>query len=345
MSDPLISVIVPTWNRAEEVPGAIESILAQTYRPIEVLVIDDGSTDRTPDILASYGDAIRTIRQANAGASCARNTGVHASRGQFVAFLDSDDVWLPGKLETQVRILEEAGPTVCCCLANSEVQAGDRLINFFHNADFRPKYRTGILPRPLDFLLTRFAFLAQASLVRREALLATGGFDPQLVVMEDHDLGMRLGAYGPWAYTVESFVRVSSDAPGSLRDRAKRCPELFWTSCARVYEKLLSGQCDLTDGQQAIVEQRLRDAYMELFLLCIAEKDLDGAERVLAQAGHLGGAPFWGTWQRALNWPSEGLRNATVSILQAERRLRNYLERRSRRFRRAAAVMPLNGRG
>jgi len=97
-----ISVVIPSYNYARFVREAIDSALAQTYPPLEVIVVDDGSTDATPEVLASYGDRIRVIRQRNEGVARARNAGIATARGDYVAFLDADDVWHPRKLELQI---------------------------------------------------------------------------------------------------------------------------------------------------------------------------------------------------------------------------------------------------
>src|SRR5436305_4940478 len=101
-----VSVIIPAYNYARYIAEAIDGALAQTHAPLEVIVVDDESTDDTPRVLAGYGDRIRTIRQPNGGAAAARNTGMAAARGEYVAFLDADDVWLPRKLELQLQRFE-----------------------------------------------------------------------------------------------------------------------------------------------------------------------------------------------------------------------------------------------
>ena len=99
----LISCIVPAYNGERYLGQTIDSILGQTYRPIEVIVVDDGSTDRTADVAAGYGAPVRLISQPNAGPAAARNTGIEAARGVFLAFLDSDDLWHEEKLERQMQ--------------------------------------------------------------------------------------------------------------------------------------------------------------------------------------------------------------------------------------------------
>ncbi len=101
----LVSVLIPTYNRGYIIAPTIESVLSQTYQPIEIIVVDDGSIDDTKDVVSRYGDSVRYIYQDNAGLAVARNTGLAAARGEFIAFLDSDDVWFPWKIKAQVELM------------------------------------------------------------------------------------------------------------------------------------------------------------------------------------------------------------------------------------------------
>ena len=102
MQKGLVSVVIPNYNYARFLPEAIDSVLAQTYGQIEIIVVDDGSTDDSREILDGYGDRVTVIFQQNAGVSAARNNGVSRSRGEYLAFLDADDAWLPAKIERQI---------------------------------------------------------------------------------------------------------------------------------------------------------------------------------------------------------------------------------------------------
>ena len=104
-TQPLVSVVIPTYNRKNKVVEAINSVISQNFESIEILVIDDGSTDGTAEFLTSLSLPITVITKSNGGVSSARNTGIKASKGKYVAFLDSDDLWLPGKLAAQVDFL------------------------------------------------------------------------------------------------------------------------------------------------------------------------------------------------------------------------------------------------
>lgn len=107
MQKGLVSVVIPNYNYARFLPEAIDSVLAQTYGQIEIIVVDDGSSDGSREVLESYGDRITAILQQNAGVSAARNSGVSRSRGEFLAFLDADDAWLPAKIERQVAAFND----------------------------------------------------------------------------------------------------------------------------------------------------------------------------------------------------------------------------------------------
>lgn len=102
----IISVVIPAYNSAKTLPGALESVFAQTYGEHEIIVVDDGSSDDTPDVLSRYASRVKYIRQENKGPSAARNMGIRAARGEYIAFLDADDLWLPEKLELQLDLMK-----------------------------------------------------------------------------------------------------------------------------------------------------------------------------------------------------------------------------------------------
>src|SRR5262245_40114640 len=111
----LVSVVIPTYNSGRFIADAIDSVLANGRSETELLVVDDWSTDDTAEIVARYGSAVTLIRQANAGAAVARNAGMRLARGRYIAFLDADDVWLPGKIEAQVAHLDRHRDVSLCC--------------------------------------------------------------------------------------------------------------------------------------------------------------------------------------------------------------------------------------
>jgi glycosyltransferase involved in cell wall biosynthesis len=215
---PLVTTIIPTYNRAALVCEAIESVRRQTYPNLEIVVVDDGSSDGTASALAAYGDAIRVIKQNNSGPSAARNRGIAAAKGVFVAFLDSDDVWHPSKLARQIDLLQRAGPSVHCCLSNALVErpGGISGTTTFEHAGLVPACQEGIWSNVTEILSTRFVMFTQMVAIRRAALERVGGFDEGLWFMEDYDLALRLSLEGPWAFIAEPLVTYRQESPDSL---------------------------------------------------------------------------------------------------------------------------------
>ncbi|MBX3394969.1 MAG: glycosyltransferase family 2 protein [Phycisphaerae bacterium] len=171
---PTVSVIIPTYNSAATLPDAIESVLNQTYAPDEIIIVDDGSTDDTQGVCRRFPESVRCIRQENAGASVARNSGAAASCGDLLAFLDADDVWEPQKLELQVTAMLQ-NPEATFVL--SAVLSWSRRENQYYKYEW-----TGSLdPRTLRReLLVRniFTGLCSSILIRRDAFEAIAGFAP-----------------------------------------------------------------------------------------------------------------------------------------------------------------------
>jgi glycosyltransferase involved in cell wall biosynthesis len=214
-TQPLVSAIIATYDRGYVVCEAIDSILCQTYKNIEVLVVDDGSTDDTQEKLRAYGNRIRVIYQANAGPAAAWNTGIAAAHGEIICFLGSDDIWLPIFVESQVSVLDKAGPEVPCALANALTYWADgRESTSFDLAALRPAHEAGIWVNPLDVLLTRFVMCGQMLAVRRAVLDRIGYFDRDLRYMEDFDMALRLSLEGPWAFIRKPLVVYRQSTKG-----------------------------------------------------------------------------------------------------------------------------------
>lgn len=189
ITDPLVSIIIPTYNRAWIVRDAIDSVLGQTYADFELIVVDDGSTDRTPEILNSYGDRLRVIRQANQGVSAARNRGIGASSGPLIALLDSDDIWLPEKLTVQVDFFKKHPSALICQTEEIWIRNCLRV-----NPGKRHRKPSGVIfERSLDLCLVS----PSAVMVRRALLEVVGLFDENLPACEDYDLWLRVGCRFP----------------------------------------------------------------------------------------------------------------------------------------------------
>lgn len=186
-----VTAAITTYNRADFLPGALESVFAQTFGDYEVLVVDDGSTDETPDLLAGYGDRIRVVRQENGGRSAARNTAVREARAPLVSFLDSDDRWLPDKLARQVPVLE-GRPRVAMVHGHVDLIDGEgRPLadeTERHHAMFSAAHAGGVTYAGYAFDCRCFS---SAMTARVEAIEAVGLYDTALL-LDDYDLYLRL---------------------------------------------------------------------------------------------------------------------------------------------------------
>lgn len=238
-TDPPVSVIIPTFNRAHLIGQAIGSVLDQNYPSLEIIVVDDGSTDETEAVVSRFKQ-VRLLRQKNAGPSSARNRGICFSTGEIIMFLDSDDCWMPSKVRRQIDLLNTAGPNVPCCVANAvlhEPKGRDRLS--FNVAELHPGLTQGIWTNPAEVLATRFLLFNQVAAVRRGPLLRTGGFEESLRLLEDWDLALRLSFEGPWAFTTEPLALWNPDSNESLVTMARRNRVALRETALRVQQRAL----------------------------------------------------------------------------------------------------------
>jgi glycosyltransferase involved in cell wall biosynthesis len=205
---PAVSVVLPVWNREALIGGAIRSVLRQTCEDFELIVVDDASTDGTAAVVEAISDArVRLIRLPDNGRqSVARNRGVAAARADLVAFQDSDDEWLPTKLERQLAALEAAPPGTGAAYTAFERIAGDA-VTYIPARDVSPR-EGDILPA----LLLRNLVSTQTLLVRKALLEAIGGFDEEMTRDEDWDLVIRLAQVTRFALVDEAMVRVVDHA-------------------------------------------------------------------------------------------------------------------------------------
>ena len=168
---PLVSVIIPVYNREKFLAAAIDSVFAQTYRLIQVIIVDDGSTDRSGEIARSYADA-EYIYQENQGVSVARNTGVDAAQGEFIAFLDSGDLWLSHKLETQINyMLDHPEVDITITKIENFFEAGKEIPLWFDSEESTS-------------LVQKFVFV-QTMVMRKAIFLQVGYFRPDFRSCED----------------------------------------------------------------------------------------------------------------------------------------------------------------
>jgi glycosyltransferase involved in cell wall biosynthesis len=187
--NPLVSVIIPTYNRGWIIREAIDSVLEQDFIDFELIVVDDGSTDDTADILKTFGRDINVIRQSNQGVSAARNRGIAASSGQLIAFLDSDDLWLSHKLAVQVEFFTSQPDAMICQTQEQWVRNGVRVnLQKRHH-----KFSGMIFERSLELCLVS----PSAVMIKKRLLDEVGRFDERLPACEDYDLWLRISCRYP----------------------------------------------------------------------------------------------------------------------------------------------------
>jgi glycosyltransferase involved in cell wall biosynthesis len=214
---PRVSVIIPSFNRGYCIAGSVESVLAQTFQDLEVIVVDDGSTDDTQQVLARFGDRIRVIRQDNAGVSAARNAGIRAARGTWIAFQDSDDTWRPWKLQTQIECLERFQGQMC--FGRSETDSGESLQDIEEIASTRVE--DGVYSVEPDAAIDSATSaschpLLQTAVIARKLLDRVGTFDTSLSAAEDTLLIFNLAFHAGFLYIDRPLVVIHRGSAGSL---------------------------------------------------------------------------------------------------------------------------------
>ncbi len=202
MTTPSISVVIPTYNYAHFLPSALESVLGQTMATAEVIVVDDGSTDQTPRVLEGYADRVHVVRRANGGLAAARNSGAAVAAGEWLAFLDSDDEWLPPKLERQMtRAATDPEVALVHCGAQ-EIDATGRVLRE------RLDGMEGLVADEMVLFRRTVVLLAGSTMVVRRAVFeAVGGFDDRMRHSEDWDFCYRVGLQHKIAFVPEPLVR------------------------------------------------------------------------------------------------------------------------------------------
>jgi glycosyltransferase involved in cell wall biosynthesis len=268
-TSPLVSAIIATYNRAGLVGNAVESILQQTYENIEVIVVDDGSTDDTHAVLARFGDRIRIIYQNNAGPAAARNRGTRAANGDIISFLDSDDIWLPARIERVVELLQRVDESVPCCVCDVEMRFTSRArTTSFQNFVLSPMVNKGLWSNAPEVLADRFVLFNQMAAVRRSALEKVGGYDENLRFLEDYDLALRLSLLGPFAFVREPLVIWNQGSKGSLSAEAEEQGFRLREFEVKIKEDFLKkleregGREDLTTQMRAAVAKSRRHLWL-----------------------------------------------------------------------------------
>lgn len=281
---PKVSVIIPTYNRSEYVTQAIDSVLAQTYTDYEIIVVDDGSADNTKDVLLPYMDCIRYIYQENAGLSAARNKGIKAAKGDWVAFLDSDDEWLPGKLAVQMRAVERHPQLVAHMVNVNLTNYNDPYPNSFLHCKFPFEGNEGIIDDPfIPHFKYRTIAMPVAIMCRKECAIKVGLFDESFVCGEEYDFVCRLALQGSWGYCWDELVVAyrRCEKTVSLSDLRKDYTVTL-RNRIKTYKKLLV--YELTELERKVVLSNLVECLRGLGLKFLLQGQGGEARRAYEEA-------------------------------------------------------------
>jgi len=252
MEQPLVSVILPTYNRAHCLAETLNSILSQTYKNLELIVIDDGSTDDTRQLIEQFNGNIRYYYQENHGVSNARNHGIRKVQGEFIAFADSDDTWSPNKIEQQLAFFNRH-PAIGLCFTDALIKK--------KNGKVKEKYQVighnDDAVYGLNEVLQDPYFGLPTVMIRTSVLNATGGFDESLKTAEDLDLYFRVALHKPVGYLHQLLVTINQ-CDGSLSS-----DEASYESNIDVLTRFVASNSDACREVGFDVQQALANIHLE----------------------------------------------------------------------------------
>jgi glycosyltransferase involved in cell wall biosynthesis len=278
MEQPTVTALVPTYNNDRYICETVESVLAQTYPIHEIIVVDDGSTDRTGEVLAPYAGRIHYVRQANAGAPTARNTGLALATGQWVALLDSDDLWVANKTQLQI---EYALRNPSCSAVYSDMKTFDST-GIIEESVKVSRNLTMPSGRIFPQLFAETLFQTSSLIIRKSCIDQIGSFDTTLRMGEDYEFFLRLAQHYEFGYVDQPLV-LYRQHPRQLTRTGQQQPEQPWEFLAlkkiidqypEVYEQL---------GREHI-HHRLSASYFALGYACLEEGDYKNARRLIREA-------------------------------------------------------------
>ncbi len=316
---PFISVVIPSFNRARLSVQAVESVLRQTYSNFEIVFVDDGSNDHTDQRLAAFvrnsdvsPEKVRYFFQKNQGQSAARNKGIREARGDWIAFLDSDDTWLEEKLESQVRAIERHQSQCGAYYTDAKLLTNSgRDLTAFQAAGLRYEQKIGIIADSEASLARAFGGpWVQTLLARTDLVRKTGGFDAALKFAEDHDFLFRLSRATNYCYINSPLAIIDrSGSPDIGAVRPWENAEVRLKSRQMMFEKWLQAEPPLRETVRTAVLKNLKGVHSEWANLCLERGHFKDARYHLASAlGYQATLPLIFKWLLAATAPRIGRR-------------------------------------
>ena len=292
-TQPFVSIVIPSFNRAEVSLIALDSVLKQTYSDYEVIFVDDGSTDETSKCLSQFlmdrcieDGKVRYIYQENQGQSVARNKGITEARGTWIAFLDSDDAWLPEKLEWQIRAIEKFGDQCGACFTDAKLLNNlGQDVTSFQTAGRHYEQTLGIDADETNSLARIFGgpwiqtLMARADLIRQ-----MGGFDSELRFAEDHDFLFRLSLITSYCYVNLPLAMI--DRAGAPADKSRLWEKFEFRLQSRqnMFEKWLKLKPSLRPDVRKAIVHNLRSTHSSWANWCLENGRYEEAREQISKA-------------------------------------------------------------
>lgn len=261
----LISAVIPTYNREKTIGRAIESVLAQAHLPFEIVVIDDGSEDNTQKVVESYGKIVRYVYQANKGVSAARNRGVSEANTEWIAFLDSDDYWLPHHLGNIVSAIRDTNGRASLYFSDtmrSQEKGGESLWDLCR---FQVRGTYHFQDEASEWAFMRIQpMMLQSSVIRKEAYRNAGGLPEKMLTREDTFLFYKLALHYPVCAVSGCGTILTADGTRRLTHIYDGYNLIFLRSTVLLFRLLLAGEMKIQKRHRILLKNSLSDGYFGL---------------------------------------------------------------------------------
>lgn len=268
-----VTVVIPTYNREQTLARAIRSAIEQDAEPANIIVVDDGSTDKTESLVRTFGGRVRYIRREHAGVSATRNAGVAETESDWIAFLDSDDYWLPEHLSKIALAIEHTKGEACCYFSNA-FDSRDRARTYWELCDFDVPVPFYLQADASEWALMRIQpMLLPASVVQRRAFLDVGGLHGGMRTREDTLLFYKLALRYPFCAVANNGLVIADDGTQRLTRTYDSRHQVYWASSILMYKELLSGTQIQRTRHRQIVQGRLSDAHRSMAKVHLQGKD------------------------------------------------------------------------
>lgn len=283
----LVSVIIPTYNNAAYITEAVDSVLAQDYKNIEIIVVDDGSSDNTGEALDCYSDRIHYVKQSNQGASAARNQGIELAKGEWISFLDSDDRWKGDKISRQIEQLRNC-PEAKIHSTNLSIQRNTLdTSDFFESINLPTENEPTILTKPFEFIVRyRYAWL-QTTLIHRSIVDKVGYLNTEHPLYEDYEYLARCSLESQWLLSsvpsVEILRRETGSNLSNLRTTKRFESLLRMLEINRLLEKLADSKNVDRRGAKAI-RKAIRDNFSSALNFAAKVGDIESIRSLSKEA-------------------------------------------------------------